>query len=224
MTEPHTIDRDEVEKLLPWYVAGTLDAADMTRVEAFLSTTSEFDTQIASIREDLGEAILANESIHGPEAGALERLMAKIDEEPSQASLLRSSTSGLFSGIENFLRSLSPGRLGFAAMAAALLIAIQAGLLGSNLLQTGATYETAGGQPRQTSGTVLLIKFKADADIGAISTFLTTNKARILSGPENGAFFKIGVETEKLAVAARDALVKRMEKQTELVEVIVPSQ
>lgn len=223
MTDANTIDREEAELLLPWYVAGTLDASDKARMDAFLSTTSEFDAQLAAIRQDRDESIAVNETARGPASGALDRLMADIDNEPAKPISLQSSAAGVFAGIENFLKSLSPGRLGFAAMAAALLIAVQAGLLGSDLLRSGSTYETAGGQAQAKTGTVFLIQFKSQADIGAVTTFLESLKARIVSGPDNGGFFKIKIGDKKLDATERGALVKRMEARTEIVDIVTPS-
>ena len=115
--------REDIELLLPWYINGTLEAADVAKVEAYLERHPDMTTQLTTLREDFDETIHANEAIAGPSGAALDRLMAQIETEtPAHLRARQQATRagrGLMSSIDDFLRSLSPGRLGWAAMAAA---------------------------------------------------------------------------------------------------------
>lgn len=223
-SNPNAIDRDEVELLLPWYVNGTLSEDDTARVENFLATTNEFDTQIATLREDQAEAIAANEAIRGPGPGALDRLMAEIVSEDAANPSRASSAAGIFASIGAWLRNLSPNHLGLAAAAAALVIFAQAGFLGSGLLDRGATYQTVSGDGASAAGVVLLIEFKPDANIATIAEFLENTDARVVSGPENGTIFKVRIGENKLDQSQREALIKRLTARDELIETVIPSQ
>jgi len=224
--DPGPIDRDEVELLLPWYVNDTLEPHDKARVNAYLAEHSEFETQIATMREDMGESIQANEMIRAPGAGALDRLMTQIEAEAPQPLALKASATGLLASLGEFLQSLTPGRLSMAAIAAALVITVQAGFLGNMLLQGGSgggVYETVG-ENTSATGTAFLIQFNPEADLGAVAGFLESNDAVVISGPENGQFFKIRIGSKTLDEAARAALLTKLGANTDLVAMVLPSE
>ena len=87
----------EIEMLLPWHAAGTLNARDARRVEEALARDPDLANQYAVIREEYAETIHLNESLGAPSARAMQKLFAAIDGEPvrkpslSSASLARIS-------------------------------------------------------------------------------------------------------------------------------------
>ena len=72
----------EIEMLLPWHAAGTLNARDARRVEEALASDPELARQYAVIREEYAETIHLNESLGAPSARAMQKLFAAIDGEP----------------------------------------------------------------------------------------------------------------------------------------------
>ena len=80
----------EVEMLLPWYAAGTLNARDGRRVEEALASDPELARQYAVIREEYAETIDLNESLGAPSVRAMERLFAAIEAEEASAPKRRS--------------------------------------------------------------------------------------------------------------------------------------
>src|SRR6201995_40170 len=74
----------EIEMLLPWHAAGTLNARDARRVEDALARDAELATQYAVIREEYAETIGLNESLGAPSARAMQKLFAAIDAEPER--------------------------------------------------------------------------------------------------------------------------------------------
>lgn len=223
-SDTNLTDRDDIELLLPWYVNGTLDETEQARVEAYLASTSEFDAQIATLREDMLETTTANELIRGPSAGALDRLMRDIEQEPASIRAKLPNRAGVIAAIEQFLHALTPGRLGFAAMAAAAIIVVQAGLLGSTMLQGGTGYTTASGENTAASGTAFLVQFNPKADITAVAAFLEANKAQIVSGPDDGALFKIRIGKKILDTPAREALMQTLADNEKMITLILPSE
>ena len=80
----------EIEMLLPWHAAGTLNLRDTRRVEEALARDPELARQYAAIREEYAETIDLNESLGAPSARAMRKLFAAIDAEPaSRPSLSR---------------------------------------------------------------------------------------------------------------------------------------
>jgi len=53
----------EIERLLPWHAAGTLNARDARRVDEALARDPELAKQYAVIREEYAETIHLNESL-----------------------------------------------------------------------------------------------------------------------------------------------------------------
>src|SRR6201991_587367 len=83
----------EIETLLPWHAAGTLNARDARRVEEALARDSELAKQYAVIREEYAETIGLNETLGAPSVRAMQKLFAAIDGEPAQQPSTRSRLS-----------------------------------------------------------------------------------------------------------------------------------
>jgi hypothetical protein len=125
---------EEIEALLPWYAAGTLNARDARRVEDALKQDAALQKQYAVIREESAETVALNEELHAPSSYALQKLMAAIDAEPARASAAAASRPGRFAG---FFASLSPRTLAWSASFGALALMVQAGLIGTILTRSG---------------------------------------------------------------------------------------
>ena len=222
--------REDIELLLPWYINGTLEAADVAKVEAYLERHPDMTTQLTTLREDFDETIHANEAIAGPSGAALDRLMAQIETEtPAHLRARQQATRagrGLMSSIDDFLRSLSPGRLGWAAMAAAAVIMLQAGVVGTmmfNLPAGDTTYRTASGG-KALIGTFALVQFKATASFSAVSAFLTEQGAEIVAGPKPGGLYRVRLSVDKLDEVQRTALIEKLRGNATLINTVLPSQ
>src|SRR6476661_7566317 len=87
----------ELEMLLPWHAAGTLNSRDARRVEEALSGDPELARQYAVIREEYAETIALNESLGAPSARAMTKLFAAIDAEPARAPSISLSLSARIS-------------------------------------------------------------------------------------------------------------------------------
>ena len=83
----------EIEMLLPWHAAGTLNPRDARRVEEALGRDPELAAQYAAIREEYAETIDLNESLGAPSARAMQKLFAAIDAEPARKPSLSRSIS-----------------------------------------------------------------------------------------------------------------------------------
>ena len=104
----------EIEMLLPWHAAGTLNARDARRVEEALARDPDLARQYAVIREEYAETIHLNESLGAPSARAMQKLFAAIDGEPVRKPSL---TSRISTGIAQFFASLSPRTMAYGRRA-----------------------------------------------------------------------------------------------------------
>jgi anti-sigma-K factor RskA len=187
----------EIEMLLPWHAAGTLNARDARRVEEALARDPELAKQYAVIREEYAETIHLNESLGAPSVRAMQKLFAAIDGEPVRKP---SVTSRISTGIAQFFASLSPRTLAWSAGAAAFALLLQAGVIGTVLLG-GQTYQTASlntaeraapaPMTRELAATGTppraLVRFAPEAKMADINTLLDSYQATVLGGA-NGLF------------------------------------
>ena len=217
-------ERDEISLLLPWYANGTLDEGDQSRVDAWLKRDAELRVELATLREDMAEAIDTNEAIAAPPSAALDRLMDQIGAEaPVRRSFVAAGT-GFFSWLDELLRSMSPGRLGFAAVAAAVVIALQAGVVGGLLTQgpsSGVNYETASGKPSEAAS-IVLVQFHDDAPISAVTAYLASVDAEIIAGPKTGGLYEVRVSAGKLDEAERQAAIAKIRSHAQLFKLVLP--
>jgi len=187
----------EIEMLLPWHAAGTLNARDARRVEEALARDPELAKQYAVIREEYAETIHLNESLGAPSVRAMQKLFAAIDGEPVRKPSL---TSRISTGISQFFASLSPRTLAWSAAAAVFALLLQAGVIGTVLLG-GQTYQTASLNTTErpapapmtrelaVTGTPprALVRFAPDAKMADINALLDSYQATVLGGA-NGLF------------------------------------
>ena len=126
---------EEIEALLPWYAAGTLNARDARRVEDALKQDAALQKQYAVIREESAETVALNEELGAPSSSALQKLMAAIDAEPARAS--SAATASRPGGFAGFFARLSPRTLAWSASFGGLALMVQAGLIGTILMRSG---------------------------------------------------------------------------------------
>src|SRR6187549_2590489 len=120
----------EIEMLLPWHAAGTLNARDARRVEEALARDPDLARQYAVIREEYAETISLNESLGAPSMRAMTKLFAAIDGEPARHP---STALKIYTRISEFFASLSPRTLAWSASLGAAALLLQAGVIGAVL-------------------------------------------------------------------------------------------
>ena len=193
---PKMLDREpsEVEMLLPWHAAGTLNGRDARRVEEALARNPELAKQYAAIREEYAETIHLNESLGAPSARAMQKLFAAIDGEPVRKPSLSSALAARISG---FFAGLSPRTLAWSASLGALALLLQAGVIGAVLIKNQtATYQTASLSTNEPITRALgpeappraLVRFAPDARVADITALLDSYQASIVDGAKGGLF------------------------------------
>ncbi|UZE47677.1 hypothetical protein [Rhodopseudomonas sp. P2A-2r] len=179
----------EIEALLPWHAAGTLNARDTRRVDEALARDPELARQYAAIREEYAETILLNESLGAPSSRAMQKLFAAIDAEPARESYASFNISARVAG---FFARLSPRTLATAAAVGALALLVQAGVIGAVLMKQQGTFQTASA-PKADRQPIdarpyALVRFAPDAKVADITAFLDSYQASIVDGAKGGMF------------------------------------
>jgi anti-sigma-K factor RskA len=201
----------EIELLLPWYAAGTLDARESQQVERALANDPELAARYEWVRAELAQETLVSEAAGAPSARDVKTLFAKIDALPAQKS--RSSID-LGARVAEFLAALSPRTLAWSAMAAALAIVLQAGILAGIVLKerSAGGYETASVPANAPGeGAYVLLRFQPQATAADVANFLETNKLSIVGGPSAGGLYRVRVAPTKLAKADLTRIVNTLQ-------------
>jgi hypothetical protein len=230
----------EIELLLPWYAAGTLNARDMCRVEEALAHDPVLARQYAEIQGEYAETIALNESLGAPSMQAMHRLFAAIDMDPTQSA---AASRGPGARVLRFFDSLSPRALAWSASFGALLVLLQAGMIGTVLMtnQT-ATYQAVplGINDRAVSDLAMdkramrapaaaapltrslglqepnpahvLVRFAPDARVADITALLDDYQASIIDGGKGGTFL-LQVGDKAMSKDEADNLLGRLRRE-----------
>lgn len=220
-TSKQTADREptEIEALLPFHAAGTLNLRDARRVDDALANDPDLVRQYAAIQDEYAETILLNESLGAPSARAMQKLFAAIDAEPARKS---AASFNPVMRIAGFFSSLSPRTLAYSAVAGAVALLLQAGVIGTVLVKdrAGGNFQTAAFPAQSTTGTFGLLRFAPDAKADDIAQLLNNYNASIVSGPKAGMF---RVQFGDKALSKQDAAQLMTRLQAEKIVSLVVS-
>ena len=212
----------DIEMLLPFHAAGTLNARDARRVEEALASDPELARQYAVIREEYAETISLNESLGAPSARAMQKLFAAIDAEPAREP---SRSVSLSARVSQFFASLSPRTLAWSASLGAVALLLQAGVIGTVLMKSqGGSFQTAslsmnepssGPVTRDLGGSLAptraLVRFAPEARIADITALLDNYQASIIDGAKGGMFrLQFGKAMSKEEAAG---LISRLQRE-----------
>jgi anti-sigma factor RsiW len=200
----------EIETLLPWHAAGTLNARDARRVEEALARDPDLVRQYAVIREEYAETISMNETLGAPSSRAMQKLFAAIDAEPARKP---SALASLSTRISGFFASLSPRTLAWSASLGAMALLLQAGVIGAVLTQNqSSTFETAA-LTRDLRADVnpprALVRFAPDARMSDINALLDSYKASIVGA--TGGMFRLQFGDRAMSKDQADGLLSKLQ-------------
>lgn len=196
MTTSAPTDREEIERLLPFYVNGTLEAAERKLVDDARASDETIDREIAFL-EAVRDGVRADtgEETNSPGEFGLKRLEREIraGNAGAEASpgLQPANDSQLSS---DNVRPIFSQRGGWRPMALAASLALVIGFGAANLIPLGGTgdnYQAAGGGTISAAGPVLQISFVPTTSERAIRALLQQNKLSIISGPSALGIYRV---------------------------------
>lgn len=210
-------EREQIEKLLPWYVTGRLARAETSRVENYLQQHPDVLAQLELIRAEREETVRANEVIARPPASMSSRLMAALPAARSSFS------DRWLSSAARFFTMPTAWGVQWAALVAASLVLAQAALITGLLLgSSNQTYQLASGTPT-AGGLTALIAFSDDAKAPAIARLLAEFDANIIDGPKPGGVYKIRLRTLDTSQPMQTALLNKLAERRDVVRIVLPS-
>ena len=208
----------EIEVLLPWHAAGTLNARDARRVDEALARDPELARQYAVIREEYAETISLNESLGAPSVRAMTKLFAAIDGEPARTP---SASLDISARIAEFFASLSPRALAWSASLGALALLLQAGVIGAVLVKNQtSSFQTASLSTNApitrdlgaASAPYALVRFAPEARIADITALLDSFQAVITDGAKGG-MFRLQFGNKAMSKDEAAALLSRLQRE-----------
>jgi len=215
-------ERHEVEELLPWYAAGSLSRRDMQRVKEAITRDPQLARTYQSVSEELAGTVDLNQTLGAPSDRAMEKLFANIDAEPVRRPV---RARGIGERFSTFLASLSPHTLAWSATAAALLVVVQAGVIGGILVNRQTVgFQTASAPSAATGdGTFAIVQFAPDASMADVAKLLQANNVSITSGPAAGNLYRIRLGRAGLSRDDTDRIISQLQ-QDKTVRFIAPAE
>ena len=211
-------ERYDVEALLPWHAAGTLNRRDSDRVEQALAGDRELARRYELVREELAETIHLNESLGAPSARAMEKLFAAIDAEEAR-SPRRQRSLDLGARISELLSQFTPRTLAWSAAAAVVAIVAQAAVIAAVVLKedtpsSGFKVASAVGQ-----GSFAVVRFAPQATANDITHFLAAYRATLVEGPlkSGGSLYRIRLGETRLPANELGRIIQQMQEESRIV-------
>ncbi|MER8427757.1 anti-sigma factor [Mesorhizobium sp. M1403] len=185
--------RDEMEMLLPFYLNGSLEGAELEAIEEWLESDPAAMAALGEAEAEFSGTAAANEAIRPP-ADALSRFAKALDAEAGPARAPAASP-WLAQAWSRFMAVPA----GVAWAAAAVLLAL---VVAQSFVQTGnrgGDFEIAGSEDDLAKMPFALVKFKPDAKLSDIVAFLDQNQLKIAGGPTADGVFRLGVPAKTAA-------------------------
>jgi anti-sigma factor RsiW len=200
-------------ELAPFYVAGTLSDDERAEFEAALAGDPALARNVAAARAERAETLALNEALPAPSARAADKLFALLDAEPARKPSLWERLD-LGARLAEFF---TPRTLGWAASAACLLVAVEAGMLAAPKPEV-AHYSTASVVVTPMhAGPHALVGFAPDARAQAIAEMLARTGVQIVEGPRAGGLFRVRLGGPELSEAEAQKKLESLRQETALV-------
>ena len=185
--------RDEMETLLPFYLNGSLEGAELEAVEEWLATDPAALAALGEAEAEFSGTAAANEAIRPP-ADALSRFAKALDAEAGSARA-PAGQSWLAQAFNRFMAV----PVGVAWAAAAVLLAL---VMVQSFVQPGGKgndFEIAGTGDDLAKMPFALVKFKPEAKMSDIAAFLGQNGLKVAGGPTADGVFRIAIAAKTAA-------------------------
>ena len=228
MTEDKTsepaVPGREIADLLPFYATGRLGEDDRRRVVNALAGEPALRQELELIVEERNAAIESNEALGHPSSQAAARFFAALEATPAPRAR-RFDPAGWLEARFDYFR---PRTLAWGAMAAALVVTLQAGLIGTLV---GGHHDTAPGYAPASinpgagilSGGSVIIAFVPSATAQDINKLLDDNAASIVAGPLPGGLYELRIGDHSLTKAEAGEFIARLREQRSLVRFVAPA-
>lgn len=219
-TPPQAACPDEAARLLPWFVNGTLPAADAQFVEAHLAGCETCRHDAAALMHLRTLLRSPGQVEHAPHGG-LRKLMRRIDaaeglpqapERPQADAWAESSTPATRQVKQ---AQLAKGRMARWLSAAVVLQSLALVFLGALALRDSsgggeAAYRTLSTAPAETPHAALRVVFAPTMTLAEVQDLLRVNGLTIQAGPSEAGLFTLALHSQREAAAEQAATLTRL--------------
>lgn len=216
-------ERDEIEMLLPWYATGKLDQTDVRRVETYLARHPEMRSRLSLNLAERSETAHVNGPVNEPSDQTVDRFMAQIGRTKARATAARRESVGDWMRRMLAVPLFGHGGMQWAAVAAALVILVQAAVILSRLRapEPGISYEVAGGRSETVApGTYVDVRFAGDVPLARIAAAISELNVTIAGGPRAGGFFLVRIGPAKMSKDEIQRTIAALRKRSDVVQFV----
>ena len=196
---------EEAARLLPWYVAGRLQAADFERVSSHLQRCAICRDDLAHERAIRG-LLRADDSVeYAPQAG-LAKTLSRIDELARDAPAVAPPARARAEGSRRRTGALQ------WLTAAVVVQAVAIGWLGTSVRHrpesADGSYQTLSADPLPTApGTHIRVVFAPAMTLADMKTLLTANALTVVHGPSDAGAYTLAPTDARLTAGQLGATI-----------------
>jgi hypothetical protein len=218
-TKREETKREEVEKMLPFYVTGRLDHADADQVRNYLERHPEVARELDLVGAERDSAVAANAIYANRPVRSFDRVAAMIGKAAAQPARSAGRWGDWVDWIKRLFAMPSSPAFGLLGAAAAIVIILQAATIGTLVVThyPGSFIGASGGNGAVDAGTTVVVQFADDATTAAIADALSGLGVRIVDGPRGGRLFTVRLGPKNMGDGERERLTAALKARGELV-------
>ncbi len=214
---------DEVELLVPWYVAGKLEESEVRLVEERAYHDKEFAKLIEDAKREAEAIALLNEAAGAPPSALWARIekSVELDRQARSHPWLAERIAHLKDAVSSFFAGLSAPQWQAAAAAAVAICVVEAGAIAylSGNESTPAKFHAASGPKAEMKHSAFIVAFKDTATVAEINKALGESGTLIIEGPNTDNLYRLGLRNDN--VPAKDQAYAKLQASG-LVTLILP--
>lgn len=209
--------REEVEKLLPFYVTGQLDHADADQVRDYLKRHPDVARELDLVHAERDSAVDANAIYANRPVRSFDRVAAMIGKPVAQPT--RPAGRDWMDWIRRLFAMPSSPALRFVGAAAAIVIILQAATIATLVVarHPGIFIGASGGNGAVDAGATVFVRFAEDATTAAIADTLSGLGIRVVDGPRGGRLFTVRLGSKDMGEGERERLIAALKARSDVV-------
>lgn len=214
---------EEASLLVPWYVAGKLEEAEVRQIEELAYRDKEFAKLIAEAKQEAEAIAELNEAAGEPSSMLWARIQQSAGHERKTRLWLAGRIAGLKDTVSSFLTGLSAPQWQVLAAAAVAICVVEAGVIAylAGGDSTPAKFHTASGPqaPVSAKHSAFIVSFWDTATIAEIGKALDNSGTVIVDGPNADMLYRLALRNDR--VEAKDQAFAKLQASG-LVKLILP--
>jgi hypothetical protein len=219
MNEETTAKREEIEKLLPFYITGRLDHADAEEVRDYLERHPDVARELDLVHAERDSATAANAIYENRPVRSFDRVAAMIGKPAAQPARPADRGPDWIDWIKRLFAMPSSPAFGLLGAAAAIVIILQAATIGALVVAhyTGIYTGASGGNGAVDAGTTVFVRFAEDATTAAIADTLSGLGIRVVDGPRGGRLFTVRLGPKDMGEGERERSIAALKARSDVV-------